>query len=87
MKEKDSQCYVLLTSLGEQLEAFYVRELLESDGIKVQERSNISGPYLNQMDGPIAEYYIYVNERDLVAARRLLDRIEADNASRTKGSP
>jgi Putative prokaryotic signal transducing protein len=86
MKERDSQRYVLLTSLGEPLEASYVRELLEASGIKVQERSNISGPYMNQMDGPIAEYHIYVDERDLVAARRLLDRFQADYARDTKGS-
>ena len=85
MKEKDSRRYVPLTSLGEPPEASYVRDMLESSGIKVQERSNISGPYLNQMDGSIAAYYIYVDERDLVTARRLLDRFQADYAHYTKG--
>jgi hypothetical protein len=85
MKEKDFRRYALLTSLGEPLEASYVRELLESSGIKVQERSNISGPYLNQMDGPIAEYYIYVDERDLITARRLLNRFQADYTRDAKG--
>lgn len=70
--KKDSRHYSLLISLNDPIEAFNIRSLLESGGIDIQEMTNVSGPYLRELDGPLPQ----IDKKNLATARKLLSGLQ-----------